>query len=694
APPAQAANAASDGKGNVNLRIDPTVSGGSALKILTAEPLALSEGYSVVIDGLAPRRVRQTIAPGRILDTLTSSKPLGVTIDRAQDATTYRLFAPRASSVHLCIFDTPSFETRNQQPAASNQPRLPKERYLMWRDPDGVWEISLAGIDAGKFYSFNVDGPAGDGESFIATAQVGDPYALALAHSHNNGIVLDAAQTNAWFPGWTDSGWKTPPLEEQVIYETHIRDFTADPSSLVPERLRGTYAGFLATAGKGTGIDHLKTLGINMVELMPVCEFENGETDYGWGYGPVYYFAPEASYGLEPLKGSQFYEFKRLVNDLHNHGLGVILDVVYNHVASPNVFAMIDRKYFFRLTHDYKFLSFSGCGNDVRSEAPMMRRLIVDNVKYWMTEHHVDGFRFDLGELIDMDTMLAVRDAARAINPNAPLISEPWSFRGENKKDLKGTGWSAWNNDIRYAATDFARGKVDRDWLRKGIAGSTEVWSSNPLQSIVYIESHDDKALTDVLSRRPDHDGRNLDPVEIRQNTLGATILFTSLGIPMLAEGQEFLRSKFGIHNTYNKGDEVNAVRWTDRDRPLASEALAYYQGLVALRRSPQGAAFRVRDLPSQDYYQWILPPNTKAIGYVVNAKHEHPGQSFVVLLNADEQQLVDFEVKLPAGNWKQVGNANTIDLNGLPDGPALAGAQTAYIKVAPLSSVILMDGF
>jgi pullulanase/glycogen debranching enzyme len=324
----------------------------------------------------------------------------------------------------------------------------------------------------------------------------------------------------------------------------------------------------------------------------------------------------------------------------------------------------------------------------------MMRRLIVDNVKYWMTEHHVDGFRFDLGELIDMDTMLAVRDAARAINPNAPLISEPWSFRGENKKDLKGTGWSAWNDNIRHAATDFARGKVERDWLRKGIVGSVEVWSANPIQSIAYLESHDDKTLTDSLSRRPDNNGTHLDPVEVRQNTIAATILFTSLGIPMLCEGQEFLRSKFGIHNTYNQGDKVNAVRWTDRERPLAAEALAYYEGLVALRRSEQGAAFRVRELPSNDYYRWLMPPNTKAMGYSVNLQHNHPGRAFVVLLNADEQQLVDFEISLPAGNWKQIANGREINLNGLADGASFTGPQTAHINMAPLSSVILMDGF
>jgi pullulanase len=693
APPSQAANAVNDGKGNVNLRVEPNVSGNSALKIITAEPLKLSENYSVVIDGLAPRRARFAVSPGRILDTIVSSRPLGALVDHAQNATTYRIFAPRARSVHLCIFSTPEFE-RRAKPGAEAEKIQPLERYAMWRYPDdGVWEISLAGIDAGKYYSFNVDGPSGEGESFFADAQVGDPYALAAAHSHNNAIVIDPAATTAWFSGWTDQAWKTPPLEEQVIYETHVRNFSKHPSSLVPDHLRGTYAGFIATEGRGTGLDHLKQIGVNMIELMPICEFENGEWDYGWGYSPVYYFSPEASYAMEPNKGSQYYEFKNLVNELHRRGFGVILDVVYNHVGSPNLFALIDRKYFFRLTHDLKMQNFSGCGNDIRSEAPMMRRLIVDNVVYWMKEHHVDGFRFDLGELIDMETMLAVRDAAVAINPNVALISEPWSFRGENKKDLKGTGWSAWNNDMRYAAKDFVLGRGDRDWLRKAIAGSTEVWSSSPLQSVPYVESHDDMALADELSQRPDRNGSFLEPRDARRNTLAATIVFTSLGVPMISEGQEFLRSKQGIHNTYDRGDKINALQWTDRDRPLAAEALAYYTGLIQLRRSPQGASFRVRELPSQDYYQWITPPDRRVLGYIVNARHEHAGNGFVVLLNgSDEAQTVSFP--LPAGNWRVIGNGSAINLQGIPDTVGLAGPVQHSHVVPPHGAIILMDGF
>ncbi|HET6494871.1 MAG TPA: alpha-amylase family glycosyl hydrolase [Thermoleophilia bacterium] len=644
----------------------------------------------VAIDGLLERTVRAMVTPGRALDLLISDKPLGAILDREQDATTYRLFAPRATEVHLCLYDTPDYQVFEPE----HQRLPPVERYPMWKDPaDGVWEISLLGLDAGRYYSFNVDGPMGDGEGFNPLAQIGDPYARAAAHAENNTIVIDPGAETRWFDGWTDGDYATPPSQDVVIYEAHVRDLTMHPSSGVAPPLRGRYEGVLASEGTGTGLDHLKDLGVNMIEFLPLAEFNNGPDGYNWGYSQVFYFAPEASYARDPLRGSQYYEFKRLVNELHRRGFGVILDVVFNHVGSPNIFHLVDKKYYFRLNPDYTYSNFSGCGNDVRTEAPMMRRLIVDNIVYWMKEFHADGFRFDLCELVDLDTMMALRDAARAINPNVLLISEPWSFRGENKHQLKGTGWSAWNNDFRYAAKDFAMGRRNRDWIRKNIVGSVETWAADPRQPVNYLESHDDMALADELCTRPDRDGRSLQEMDVSANRLAATVLFTSLGIPMISEGQEFLRSKRGIQNSYDKGDDVNALRWTDRDRPPAAEALAYYRGLIRLRASPQGAAFRLREAPPPDYYQWIMPPNDQALGYVVNAGHVHDGAAFVVLLNPAGDE-VSFSVSFPAGMWKQIGDGRRIDPAGLPDAETLPGPQTRTVRVPGLHSAIFMDGF
>lgn len=683
-----APNLRDDGHGNLNLVLRPEAGAGTVLKLIPDHPVDLAQPLEVAIDGLADRRARATVKPGKALDAVVSAKPLGVQLDRARGLTTYRLFAPRAKTVHLCLFDTPEYEV--QKPAPKRLP--PAERYPLWKDDaDGVWEVTVLGLDAGRYYSFNVDGPAGEGEGFFPDAQVGDPYALAAAHSFNNTIVLDPAATNQWFGGWTDAAWKAPALEDMVIYETHLRDTTIHSSSGVPPALRGSYRGLTASLGTGTGLDHLRDLGVNTIELLPTAEFENGERNYNWGYCTTFYFAPEASYARDPRRGSQYYEFKQLMNDLHAAGFAVILDVVYNHVGGPNVFSLIDRKYYFRLTPDYRFQNFSGCGNDVRSEAPMMRRLIVDNIEHWLREFHADGFRFDLGELIDLDTMRAVEKAARAIKPDVVLISEPWSFRGENKHQLRDTGWSAWNNDFRYAAKDFARGRGDRTWLAKAIAGSVETWAARPPQAINYVESHDDYALVDELSARPDKNGNELDPFEVDMNRLAATLQFTSFGVPMLDAGQDFLRSKFGTHNSFDKGDAGNALRWTDRARPLAAEAMAYYRGLVRLRTSEAGRTFRLRERPPAGYAQWLYPGNGQALGFIVNAPRQRPGRGFAVLANGSND-TVPFSLTLPAGRWKVVGDGARIDPAGLPGYEPLDGPRATTIKAPPRRALILME--
>lgn len=691
AAPPHAPNAEDDGKGNVNLRIDLASSGGTTLQIHTDTPLKLTQNYLLMIDGLADRRVFQMTSPGDLMDTLYSDKELGVILDRVNGTTTYRLFAPRATSVHLCLYDRPEYEIR-----APKQQRVePRERYPLWRDPaDHVWEVTLLGLDIGRYYSFNVAGPEGNAEGFLPEAQIGDPYARAVAiDSDYNNIVIDPEETNEWFAGWTDDAYRAPAHEDMIIYETHVRDMTMHPSSKVPPALRGTYAGLLASEGTGTGLDHLKSIGVNMIELLPVQEFHNPGNEYDWGYATAFFFAPEASYGRDAAKGSQYYEFKNLVNELHRKGFGVVLDVVYNHVGSPNVFSMIDRKYYFRLNPDYTFSNFSGVGNDVRSEAPMMRRLIIDNICYLMKEFHIDGFRFDLAELIDMETLMQLREEAIKINPDVLLISEPWSFRGTHKYELTGTGWSAWNDDFRYTVKGLAMGERNLERLRKVLTGSGELWTANPMQAVNYVESHDDMSLADELTTRPDRDGRRLQTRDVAANRLTATVLFTSLGIPMLQSGQEFLRSKKGISNTYNRGDEVNALRWTDRDRPAAAEALAYYKALMQLRQSPAGASFRVTRKPPPTYYRWIETRNAQALGYIVNSPRVHPGNSFIVLLNASHES-VSFPVPIPAGQWRLIGNGRELNPEGLPKVNAIQGPVNTNIRVPSLSSVILMDGF
>ena len=699
-PPTDAANALPDGKGSVNLKLDLLRSGGAEIRVHTTEPLDITQAYVLRIDGVTERSMGVMTTPDGVFDKIHSDKVMGATLDKERGTTTYRLFAPRASNAWLCLFDRPNAVT--WVPTFQRHP--PVEEYRMWKDPaDGVWEISTRGLDAGRYYGFRVDGPFGDAESFNAEQVVGDPYGRAAATSDGLTIVIDPEATNQWFSGWTDGDWETPDPQDVAIYECHVRGMTVHPSSGVPAEKRGKYAGILASLGEGTGLDHVKSLGMNVVELLPINEFSESTDPYNWGYSTVYYFAPESSFASEPEKGSAYYELKQMVNDLHNQGVAVVLDVVYNHVGGPNVFATIDKKYYFRLNPDLSFSNHSACGNDLKTEAPMMRKLIVDNIVYFMKEFRVDGFRLDLAELIDMETMLAIRDAARAINPKAILISEPWSpGRGENKYQLRGTGWSAWNNDFRYAAKNFARGWGNREWLQESLFGSVNTWALNPLQPVNYLESHDDMAFMDEISSNPGHDGRKLNDRDVAINRLAATVLFTALGKTMLYEGQEFLRSKWGIKNTYNRGDAVNAVRWTDRERPLARQAMEYYRGLIQLRNSEAGTTFRVAQRPPQSYYRWIMPENPKLMGYVVNVPELHAGRGFAVLLNADGvEHRIAVELRGDTG-WKMIGNGREINVGGLsprgwPAGkapPRWPAEWKGEIAVPPLESVILMNGF
>ncbi len=687
-PPLMAPNADSDDRGHVNLVVDPALSVGPVLTIETDGPLDLSEGHSVVIDSDDAAPAFAVVTPGDALDRIKSDRQLGVILDRADDRTGFRLFAPRATEVTLCFYDGPEYKKPGEGFLA------PRETFAMIRDrSDGVWEVWLEGLRTGSYYSFLVNGAQGNGDGFNPVVPIGDPYCRAAVHEWGNSIVMDPTAGQEWFKGWTDAGWKTPAWSDAVIYETHVRDLTSHHSSGVPKHLRGSYAGLLASEGTGTGLDHLKALGINMIELMPVLEFENGITNHGWGYSPVFFFAPESSYAQAPLEGSHYYEFKHMVNELHNRGFGVMLDVVYNHMGSPNVFAMIDNKYYFRMDHKFRYSNFSGCGNDVRSEGPMVRRLLIDSILYWMTEFHIDGFRFDLAELIDLDTLMAIRDEAIRINPNVLLVSEPWSFRGDHKMALKGKGWAAWNDQYRNLVRDFARGHVDRDGVKAAIRGSVDSFAAVPVQSVNYLESHDDMCLADELTGDSKQDGSNLTALDARRHRLGATILFTSLGIPMISEGQEYIRSKHGIQNTYNKGDAINQLRWSDRLRPASAVTLSYYRDLITLRQSEDGRSLRWSEAVPDGYVSWIEPSNQKALGYAINNDGRRPGKRFVVLANG-AARAVNFDMRVPDSRWRQIGNGEQINPYGIAgkDGkPRPFGAGTYRVEVPAQTAYVFM---
>ncbi len=686
-PPENAVNAMLEpGTPHRNLSVPRGGGAQPELWISTTEPMALSEPPALTVRGLHERTLRVRPSPGKILDRLGSSKPMGATLDRERNQTHYRLFAPRARSVTLGLFDGP-YHT-----SPEGERIEPAERIHMVKDRDGVWEHSREGVNLGQYYAYQVDGPKGTGEGFTPQAWLGDPWAKAVSLAEGNSLVMDVTQTKANPEPRSRVAW-----EDMVIYETHIRHLTQHPSSGVPEPLRGKYLGLLETNGTGTGLDHLKALGVNVIQFLPIHEFNNGFGDrHDWGYATCFFFAPESSYALDPHGGSQVEEFKQLVEELHRQGFAVFMDVVYNHIGGVNVFNAIDRKYYFRLNPDLTKQNFSGCGNDTASERPMFRRLIKESVLYWVEEYGIDGFRFDLCELIDNQTLSEIEADIRQKHPHVVLHAEPWSFRGSNKPFLGGTTWGAWNDKFREPAKRFVVGHGDKQAVKQAIRGSVETWTRHPLQSVNYMESHDDFSLTDELSSNPGRDGRTLSARDEKIHKLAATLIFSSLGTPMITEGQAFLRSKHGVRNTYNQGDKLNSLRWEERNRPHAREVLSYYHDMIAFRLSPAGSALRIPKgpPPSLEYVHYIEDGSQDALGWIVNANNERPGIPMVmVLMNASEEEKA-FEVSLPPGLWRRIGDGERVAPNGIPGTRAVTGGQELALNVPARTAWIFRNGF
>ncbi|MBP7633466.1 hypothetical protein KBA41_04815 [Candidatus Ozemobacteraceae bacterium] len=605
---------------------------------LHCRDLDITSNMHLEVRGLGEKTVTRPVLPdGIFTKSFISQKPLGAVVEG--NSTVFRLFAPRAKTVRLQLASDPAMHRQIASQKGT-------------RDADGVWEMSVPGTHWGCFYGFHVEGPHGEGEGFDAKKLWPDPYCHASVHHNGPSILIEPGTTGDGFGGWTDQEFKTPAKPDLVIWEASIRDLTSHENANVDKGLRGKYLGLASTPGRGSGIDHMKKLGVNAVEFLPVFEFDDDPPgSYHWGYMPSLFFAPETSYARSP-HGSQVHEFKALVDMLHRHGIAVLLDVVYNHTGAPQVLMGIDRKYFYRHDGNLTLLNFSGCGNDFKSENPMSRRIILDSLEHWVREFHVDGFRFDLAELIDHDTLVEIEKRLTSIKPDVILIAEPWSFRGSNKGRLKNSAWANWNDDFRNRVKEAAHGKGSGDALFQVLRGSIDLWTASPWESVNYVESHDDFTLTDHLTDRKDRDGSHPSAHDIKRNIFCAAAVLLSPGIPMLAQGQEMLRSKKGNGNSYNAGDGVNAVDYSLRERN--SEVFNFYRGLIEFRRSPEGRLLREADAASCRAVEKVYGSTSFSIGLIWRDP-EKPKDVLIVLFNADQHHKAKFTLKLHAGSWMRL---------------------------------------
>lgn len=622
-----------------------------------------------------------------------SEKPLGSFV--VNHKTIFRLFSPSAARVFVYIFHVPG------KPA--------NDQFEMSMDSDGVWEANILEDLSGKYYGYKILDKAHmwDGKDLPIAV---DPYAKALTTYADYLNPRLSIVCNEQYD-WEDDSWIKINPRDLIVYEAHVKDMTSHESSKTKHP--GTYKGLVEPKTKG-GINHIKELGANAVELLPTHEFSYYETpyqrEYGgkkntwnpyeenhWGYMTAGYFAPAAKYAQSKgelpdhtwigKKAEQVTQFKDMVKGFHKEGIAVIMDVVFNHISEYELanLQVIDREYYLRKNDEGKLTNDSYCGNDLASERPMMRRLIKDSIKYWMTEYHVDGFRFDLGKIIDYQTLEEVLAEAKEINPNVIFIAEPWGG-GYDPTGFSYRGWSTWNDQFRngikgenpYNGLGWLFGHnfggKNKESVKNNIKGTLiggyDGLYHAPDYSVNYLESHDGYTIGDFI-RIACQSGYNevkkgnieqhvkLTEEQMQINKLAAILLLSSQGIVMLHEGQEFARSKVVRrgnnvddphagkmdHNSYDKDNDTNYLNYDHLE--VNRELFEYYKGLIKLRK--ENSLLR-NAKPHEIKFHKI--DNEYALVYSIKNCNEE----FLFIVNSSEKE---FEFITPNKKYSVIVDAN-----------------------------------
>lgn len=614
-------------------------------------------------------------------DSLYSDLPLGALY--SAKSTTFRVFAPTAERVQLNLYSTP---------VGGEARRLPLER-----NADGTWETSLAGDLQNHYYTYSAAGPTAD---FHPEREVPDPYSRCVTACDGRTMIFHDQTPVADRPKF--------PNEEAVVYEMHLRDFTIDPDSGVQRR--GKYLG-LTEAGThltghpdiATGLDHLSELGVNTVQIMPFSEFASDEANdvYGWGYDPALYQTPDGWYASERLDGSRVREAKQMVDALHKRGIRVVMDIVLNHTDDglrqrAGAFETLAPGYYYRRRPDGRYFDGAACGNEIRSEAPMVRRFLKDTVKHWVQEYKVDGFRFDLMGLMDKQTAQDLVRELHQIDPNLLLYGEPWAA-GETPIEVLGKGsqrnlsFGVFNDNFRDALKGsvfqprdqgFLQNGGQAEAIRRGIAGSIEDFAAHPVESLNYMECHDNHTLWDRLELSTSHDAGIRDDDRKAMDRLAAAILFTSQGIPFLQSGQEMLRTKHGEDNSYNKPDSLNMIRWRQKFENRAM--VEYYRGLIALRKShPMFRLARAEEVRSALKFQ---PSPAQTIAYLLtDPTGRDSWKRAQVFFNASAREQT---LTVPAGDWNIYVSSQSA--GPAPLKPSRVFLKNGRLRVPGRSAVVL----
>jgi pullulanase len=626
--------------------VNPQKGHAAAYVIETAKPIDFArETYRVEAEGFPSVEIQawKIVHDGKVYGD--ASAELGAIYDSRR--TTFRVFAPTAQRVDLVIAD----EVEGEQG---------RDERSMTRRQNGIHEIEVDGDLAGKYYSYKLHGPGHN-----SLQEVADIYARCTQNLKPRSIIVDLKQTDP--PGFREATFTGPPSPvDAVIYEMSVRDFTIAANSGVDQK--GKYLGLAETGthladdtGVKTGLDHLVELGITHVQLLPIQDFFNDEetSEYDWGYMPVQFNSPDGWFATEVYSSARITEFKRAVQAFHERGIGVIMDVVYNHTAGEAPFEQLVPGYYFRMTAARNFYNGSGCGNEFNSEILMGRKFILDSIRYWIEEYMIDGFRFDLMGLIDIQTMKEIRKLADSIRPGILLHGEPWVAQGTPLKPItdqgqvRGTGIGAFSDKFRDAIKGPGDGEwqgfiqvgAGRDDIIHGMQGSIHQWTINPSDSLNYFACHDNLTAWDKLLRTtPDV------PNEIRRRMMrfGFLIILASQGVPFIHSGQEFCRRKKGYNNSYNLPDDINQINWALKRSEI--EVTTYVRNLIALRK--QTPAFRLRDRAEvEKRVSFFDAPNDQCVCCHLDGQGlaGQKRDEVIVLLNGDH---FDQTFALPSGQW------------------------------------------
>lgn len=615
--------------------------------------------------------------------------------------THFTLWSPKADAVKVYIYDT----DRNS-PATDS--------LAMQRGENGTWRASVPQKLYGKFYTFAV---TSGGKRLAETPGV---WAKATGTNGMRAAIIDLADTNP--EGWeNDRGPAIENITDAVLYEMHHRDFSIDPSSGIVHKgkfLALTESGTHTPTGAKTGIDHLKELGVTHVHILPSYDYNSVDeanlqaNQYNWGYDPFNYNTPEGSYSTDPANPkARIAEMKQMIKALHDAGIGVVMDVVYNHTANndDSNFSLTAPGYYYRHRPDGSYSDASGCGNETASERRQMHDFIVNSVKYWTKEYHIDGFRFDLMAIHDTETMNDVASELKKINPSIFVYGEGWTAgdsplpvdrRALKENVNKMTGIAVFSDDLRDAvkghysnAADrgFATGKPgNEETVKIGIVASTAhpqvdyskgnnskfAYAGSPSQIINYVSCHDDLTLTDKLAKSMPG---STEAERQRAARLAQTIVFTSQGTPFMFAGEEVFRDKKGVHNSYKSPDSINAIDWTLKTRN--AEQFDYYKSLIALRKAHP--AFRMttaEEIARNIVFDKIDTPNI--ISYSI--KNNANGDSWREIKLIFNGSAETYTTKIPKGKWIVVARDGSIN----PDG--MGTFEGGKISVEPTSALIL----